>query len=57
MPYGEYAECPKCGKVAHGKEEIEEEFGYRNMGCGKIIPQSWCRDCRIKGLSDDEDDD
>lgn len=24
MPYGEYAECPNCGKIAHGEEEIEE---------------------------------
>lgn len=32
MPYGEYAECPNCGKIAHGEEEIEELFGYRNMG-------------------------
>ena len=22
MPYGEYAECPNCGKIAHGEEEI-----------------------------------
>lgn len=48
MPYGkeEYAKCPRCGKVAIGEDEIEEEFGYRNMGNGKIIPQSHCRDCR-----------
>ena len=24
MPYGEYAECPNCGKTAHDKDEIEE---------------------------------
>lgn len=46
MPYGEYAECPNCGKIAHGEEEIEELFGYRNMGDEKIIPQSWCKECR-----------
>ena len=46
MPYGEYAECPNCGKVAHGEDEIEEYFGYRSVGDGKVIPQSWCRDCR-----------
>ena len=46
MPYGEYAECPCCGKIAHGTNEIEEMFGYRSMGNGKIIPQSYCRACR-----------
>jgi hypothetical protein len=46
MPYGEYAECPCCKKIAKGKEEIEEKFGYRNMGEDKIIPQSYCRKCR-----------
>lgn len=38
MPYGEYAECPNCGKIAHGEEEIEELFGYRNMGDEKSFP-------------------
>lgn len=47
MPYGEYAECPCCGKTAKGKDEIRELFGYRNMGNEKIIPQSYCRECRI----------
>lgn len=56
MPYGEYAECPNCGKTAHGKDEIEELFGYRNMGDGRTIPQSWCRDCRSSGGHDDDDD-
>ena len=46
MPYGKYAECPCCGKIAYGELEIEEKFGYRNMGNGKIIPQSYCRECR-----------
>ena len=27
MPYGDYAECPNCGKVAYGEVEIEEVFG------------------------------
>lgn len=53
MPYGEYAECPNCEKTAHGKDEIEELFGYRNMGIGKIIPQSWCRDCRNSSKNND----
>ncbi len=52
MPYGDYAECPNCGKVAYGEVGIEEEFGYRNMGSGKIIPQSWRRDCRLQELRD-----
>lgn len=49
MPYGEYAECPNCGKTAYGEDEIQELFGYRNMGDGHIIPQSWCRECRSSG--------
>ncbi len=57
MPYGEYAECPNCGLVAHGEDEIEEDFGYRNVGSGKSIPQSWCRDCRSQGSSNTDDDD
>lgn len=55
MPYGEYAECPNCGKTAYGEDEIEELFGYRNMGDGKIIPQSWCRECRSSGSNNDDD--
>lgn len=48
MPYGEiqYAQCPCCGKIAYGNEEIEEKFGYRKLHNGKIIPQSYCRECR-----------
>lgn len=46
MPYGEYAECPCCKKVAKSKQEIEIKFGYRRMENGKIIPQSYCRECR-----------
>ena len=42
MPYGEYAQCPCCGKTAYGEDEIEQEFGYRNMGDGRYIPQSYC---------------
>lgn len=49
MPYGEYAECPCCGKMAYGEDEIEEKFGYRDMGDGRIIPQSYCRACRSAG--------
>lgn len=57
MPHGEYAKCPRCGKVAHGHDEIEELFGYRYFG---TKPQSWCRECRSNGknnYNDDYDDD
>ncbi len=47
MPYGEYAQCPCCDKVSHGKDSIENNFGFRDMGGAKIIPQSYCRECRI----------
>ena len=43
MPHGEFAQCPHCGKVAVGRSEIEELFGYRYDG---TMPQSWCRECR-----------
>ncbi len=47
MPYGDgWAKCPNCGKEANSPEEIEELFGYRNMGDGRVIPQSYCKDCR-----------
>lgn len=47
MPYGEnYAECPCCHKKAYGNDQIKLLFGYRNMGNGKIIPQSYCYACR-----------
>lgn len=50
MPHGKYAQCPCCGKIALGEDNIENEFGYRDMGIGYgIIPQSYCRDCRRFG--------
>lgn len=48
----ESCSCPHCGKTANGKTEIEEKFGYRDMGDGRVIPQSWCRDCRIEERKD-----
>jgi hypothetical protein len=42
----EKAECPKCGKIAEGKEKIQELFGYREMRDGKTRTQSWCKECR-----------
>ena len=55
MPYGnDWAECPNCGKKANSQAEIEEKFGYRNMGDGRYIPQSHCRECRLKELQEKE---
>lgn len=52
MPYGDnWAECPCCKVKAKGTEEIEEVFGYRNMGDGREIPQSYCRSCRKAGCT------
>ena len=41
----EHAKCPKCGKIAQARQEIEKKFGFRNIG-GIIRSQSWCRACR-----------
>ena len=41
----EITQCPNCKKVAKGKEEIEELFGYRFMN-GKFSPQSHCKECK-----------
>lgn len=46
--YGSYAECPHCGLIAHGEQEIEELFGFRYDG---TMPRSWCRSCRGSGNS------
>ena len=48
MPYGMYAECPQCGVTAHGRDEIEEIFGFRYDG---TKPQSWCKSCRSSSSS------
>ena len=41
--------CPKCNKVtATTHQELEEKFGFRNMGNNTIRNQSWCRECRKK---------
>ncbi len=44
----QHTQCPNCGKEANSYEEVENEFGYRNMGDGRTIVQSWCRECRIE---------
>lgn len=41
----EHAKCPKCFKNAESREEIEKEFGFRNMD-GIIKAQLWCKVCR-----------
>lgn len=43
MPHGEYAQCPQCGCIARGHDEINAIFGFRFFG---TKPQSWCKDCR-----------
>lgn len=44
-PWEEGTTCPECGKVADDNEQAQELFGFRSVG-GKIIAQSWCRECR-----------
>ena len=46
MSHGKYAKCPCCGKLALGENKIIELFGYRLRPNGKIVPQSYCRECR-----------
>lgn len=31
-------------ETANGKKNIEEDLGYKNIGNGHCIPQSYCRD-------------
>jgi len=39
------ANCPRCKLEAKGDKEIEAKFGFR-MIQGKVISQSWCKQCR-----------
>lgn len=41
----ERAKCPKCTKIVYSRQNIEKEFGFRNMN-GIVRPQSWCKNCR-----------
>ena len=41
----DYTKCPKCGKIAHGLEQIEKIFGFRMVNNKKTV-QSWCFECR-----------
>lgn len=52
MPYELSAKCPcrACTTEAHKNlNEIERLFGFRDMGDGRKIPQSYCRKCRSAG--------
>ena len=40
-----FAKCPACNKSSSTKENVDKEFGFRNID-GIIRPQSWCRACR-----------
>ena len=41
--------CPKCGVTkANTYQELDEKFGFRNMGADSMRNQSWCRKCRSK---------
>ncbi len=45
MEYQEKEEhtCPRCKKKVYGRENIEEEFGYRYSD---KYTQSYCKKCR-----------
>lgn len=38
--------CPKCGKEAKTREELERLFGFRQTDPKSVTNQSWCKDCR-----------
>ena len=40
-----FAKCPACSKSSSTRENVDKEFGFRNID-GIIRPQSWCRACR-----------
>lgn len=47
MTYQIEAICPCCKKVASGDlNKIENLFGFRTVNGERLIPQSYCRDCR-----------
>ena len=35
-----------CSKEAHSYADVRSKFGYRNMGDGRVLVQSWCENCR-----------
>ena len=56
MSYVMYAKCPcrACiNEASKDYNEIDTIFGWRNMGDGRKIPQSYCRKCRSIGCTAD----
>ena len=55
MPYEVAARCPCCDKIASkDMNVIQDLFGFRVMKDKKktrMIPQSYCRECRGKKCS------
>ena len=45
-----FAKCPACNKSSSTREDVDKEFGFRNID-GIIRPQSWCRACRKKQIT------
>lgn len=44
----DYKSCPKCSVDAGVHVFYKtEDFGYRDMGDGRHIVQSWCPSCRF----------
>jgi len=40
--------CPNCSTAAgHHVFYLEDTFGKRDMGDGRILVQSWCPECRV----------
>ena len=42
----EYTKCPKCGKTASGRDQVERLFGLRLINGKFQAVQSWCIQCR-----------
>ena len=40
-----WIQCPKCGDEGYSLDDLIKRFGTRETE-GKIIPQSWCKECR-----------
>ena len=44
--------CPKCKATeATTYQELDDKFGFRNMNKDSMRNQSWCRECRKKGVN------
>lgn len=43
--------CPECsGRAGRHVFYREDDFGTRDMGDGRVIPQSWCPTCRSDSI-------